>query len=387
MRTLKKFLKWFSLSLATVLVLVFALFAYWYNRPNGAEVDPLLAMELWPAVSDDMHDSNTDLIHWQGNFYLVHARSGSHLGTSDARLLVWRSPDARQWTRAAEIVAAEEDLRDPKLAVIQGRLHLYALKNQHVEPEPYVTVHSISEDGSRWSPMRELEPKGWLFWQPRTHDGETWYVTAYWHEHGKSMLLRSRDGIQWDKVSDIHDGDRNDETALVFMDDGRMLVTARLEGERAWHQGSPDAATLLAVASPPYTTWTKTVSKTTRLDGPVLFGHEGRIYAVGRFDPEGYDSWYRHSSLFGRKRTALYEVREDALIRLSDLPSAGDTSYAGVVMDGGFLYVSYYSSDIERDYPWYLGLITASNVLMARIPLDRLGNLAETRSNKMSAAH
>jgi hypothetical protein len=170
------------------------------------------------------------------------------------------------------------------------------------------------------------------------------------------------------------------------MDDGRMLVTARLEGERAWHQGSPDAATLLAVAGPPYTAWTKTVSKTTRLDGPVLFRHGGRIYAVGRFDPEGYDAWYHQSSLFGRKRTALYEVREDALIRLSDLPSAGDTAYAGVVLADGYLYVSYYSSDIERDYPWYLGLVTDSHVLMARIPLERLVHLADTRSHKMSAA-
>lgn len=386
MRAIKKLLKWFGLSLATVLALAFAVLAYWYHRPNRAEVDPLLALELWPAVSEEMHDSNTDLLRWKGHFYLVHARSGSHLGTSDARLLVWRSPDARQWTQVAEIAQPELDLRDPKLAVIHDRLHLYALKNEHLEPEPYVTVHATSEDGLRWSQIRELEPKGWLFWQPKSHDGETWYVTAYWHEHGKSMLLRSRDGIQWDKVSDIHDGDRNDETALEFMDDGRMLVTARLEGERAWHQGSPDAATLLAVAGPPYTTWTKTVSKTTRLDGPVLFRHGGRIYAVGRFDPEGYDSWYHHSSLFGRKRTAIYEVREDALIRLSDLPSAGDTAYAGVALTDGFLYVSYYSSDIERDYPWYLGLVTDSNVLMARIPLERLVNLADARASKMSAA-
>jgi hypothetical protein len=386
MRAFKKLLKWFGLSLATILVLVSAVFAYWYHRPNQAEVDPLLGMELWSAVQEEMHDSNTDLLRWQGNFYLVHARSGSHLGTSDARLLVWRSPDARKWTQVAEIAEPEQDLRDPKLAVIQGRLHLYALKNADLEPQPYVTVHATSEDGQRWSKLRELEPRGWLFWQPKSPDGETWYVTAYWHEHGKSMLLRSRDGVQWDKVSDIHDGDRNDETALEFMDDGRMLVTARLEGERAWHQGSPDAATLLAVAGPPYTAWTKTVSKTTRLDGPVLFRHQGRIYAVGRFDPEGYDSWYHHSSLLGRKRTALYEVREDALIRLSDLPSAGDTAYAGVVLADGFLYVSYYSSDIERDYPWYLGLVTDSHVLMARIPLERLVNLADARANKMSAA-
>src|SRR5690606_37626857 len=168
-------------------------------------------------------------------------------------------------------------------------------------------------------------------------------------------------------------GDRNDETANEFLPDGRMIVTARLEGDdRAWHQGSKRAATLLAVAAPPYTEWATTRSLTTRLDGPALFAYNGRVYAVGRYDPEGREKWYGMSSLLGRKRTAIYEVRPDALIRLSDLPSAGDTSYAGVVLRDGYAYISYYSSNTRRDYAWLLGAVMPSDILMARVPLERL---------------
>jgi len=387
-RTFKTLIKWLSLVTSLAAALMLVLWAYWYHRPNTAVVAPELELESWPAVAEGMHDSNTDLLHWRGRFYLVHARSPYHLGSGNAKLVVWRSDDARTWEKSAEIVTPDEDLRDPKLVAIGDKLHLYALINHNIEPEPHATALSTSEDGVSWSPLQTLQPEGWLFWRPKSRDGVTWYVTAYWHEHGASRLLSSRDGVNWDTVSTIHEGDRNDETALAFLPDGRILVTARLEGERAWHQGAADAATLLAVAAPPYTSWSTSVSKTTRLDGPVLFEHEGRVFAVGRFDPEGYDSWYRHSSLFGRKRTALYEVRPDKLVYLSDLPSAGDTAYAGVAVVGDDLYISYYTSDIERDYSWYLGLVTESNILMAKLPLRGLEALADAKAaSQPVAAH
>lgn len=369
-----------GLTLAFLLLVVIAIAGFWLLRPNRAQVDPALGAEVWPAVSDDLHNSNTHLIYWRDHFYLVHARSRFHMGNDESRLVVLRSPDARQWEEIAVLDMPEADIRDPKFAVIGDQLFLYALPNNGFEPEPYGTVVSISDDGANWTPFQDVGEPGWLLWEPKTLDGETWYATAYWHEHGRSALFKSTDGLNWERVSDIHEGDRNDETANEFLPDGRMLVTARLEGDdRAWHQGSKHAATLLGVADPPYTEWTTTRSLTTRLDGPALFTYNGRVYAVGRYDPEGREKWYGMSSLLGRKRTALYEVTPDALIYLSDLPSAGDTSYAGVVIRGDDLYVSYYSSDTTRDYAWLLGAVMPSDILMARVPLAKLEALAENR--------
>lgn len=376
----RRALRWLGLILALAVLGVVALAAFWFLRPNRSAVDPALAAEVWPVVSDGLHNSNTHLIYWRDHFYLVHARSRFHMGNDASRLVVWRSADARAWEEVAVLGMPGADIRDPKFAAIGDRLLLYALPNNGFEPEPYGTVVSTSADGETWTPFADTAEPGWLLWEPKSPDGATWYATAYWHEHGRSALFKSVDGLAWEHVSDIYEGERNDETANEFLPDGRMIVTARLEGDdRAWHQGSKNAATLIAVAEPPYTEWATTRSLTTRLDGPALFSHNGRVFAVGRYDPEGRDKWYGMSSLLGRKRTAIYEVRPDALVHLSDLPSAGDTSYAGVVLRDGDAYISYYSSDTTRDFAWLLGAVMPSDILMARVPLERLEALAAGR--------
>jgi hypothetical protein len=364
--------------LAILLIFALVIIGIWLVRPNRSKINPSLEAEIWPIVQDGLHNANTHLIRWNDYFYLVYARARFHMGNEHTRLVILRSADGRTWEEAAVLSGLPgEDIRDPKFAVIDNRLFLYALPNTGFEPEPYGTVVSVSDDGQTWSPFERVEPQGWLLWEPKTMDGDTWYATAYWHEHGQSALFKSGDGLNWEHVSDIHEGDRNDETANEFLPDGRMLVTARLEGDdRAWHQGSKNATTLIAVSEPPYTEWETTRSLTARLDGPALFEHNGQIYAAGRFDPEGHEQWYGGSSLLGRKRTAIYKVTADELIHLSDLPSAGDTSYAGTVLHEGDVYVSYYTSNPERDYAWALGLIMPSDVMMARIPLENLEKAA-----------
>jgi hypothetical protein len=61
---------------------------------------------------------------------------------------------------------------------------------------------------------------------------------------------------------------------------------------------------------------------------------------------------------------------------LTDLPSAGDTSYAGIVMQGDELIASYYTSPPQRDITWILGMLRPSNIRMARIDLRALERLA-----------
>lgn len=351
---------------------------YWLFRPNRANVDPDLELEVWPVVTDGGHNSYTDLIFWQNHYFLVHSRAPFHTGSIHSRLLVWRSSDARTWTNIATLTVPDEDIRDPKFALINGLLHLYALKNHNLEPEPYTTIVATSADGETWSEFHEVTPAGWLFWRPKTRDGVIWYAPAYWHEHGRSMLFQSTDGLHWSAVSLIHEGDRNDETALAFLPEERMLVTGRLEGHRKWHQGAHDAGTLLAVADPPYTRWRKTRSDLARLDGPVLFTCQDRVYAVARYEPAGAPSFLGRYSTFSRKRTSLYEIKPDRLIWLTDLPSAGDTSYPGVVLKDGQLWISYYTSHTGRDYPWLLGLFLPTRIFLARLPLRQLVALAES---------
>jgi hypothetical protein len=85
------------------------------------------------------------------------------------------------------------------------------------------------------------------------------------------------------------------------------------------------------------------------------------------------------ASAFARKRTALYVVEPDRLLKLSDVPSAGDTAYGGVVLREGALWFSYYTSDTTRDYPWLIGMISRSDIRIAKVPLDRLTALAKAK--------
>jgi len=120
-------LKWIGLVLLVLIVTLGLLLAYWYFRPNASTIAPSLGLDTWDVVKDGTHNSNTDMIYWKDAFYLIYASSPYHFGTSQSRLILLRSTDARQWAKQAEFNASGEDIRDPKLAVIGGRLFLYVL--------------------------------------------------------------------------------------------------------------------------------------------------------------------------------------------------------------------------------------------------------------------
>ncbi|NPV55132.1 MAG: exo-alpha-sialidase [Anaerolineae bacterium] len=353
------------------------LFNYWMLRPNRSRLPQGLEIETWRAVDDGLHNSNSDLIYWQGAFYLIHAAAPFHFASTTTRLVLRRSTDAHHWEEVTSFQSPGEDIRDPKFAAIGKRLYIYYLPNRSFDPEPYTTACTWSEDGVHWQPAKSVQPEGWLFWRPKSRDGRTWYAPAYWWEHGASILLKSGDGESWERVSVIHTGDRNDETDIEFLPDGHMLATARLEHSFNVVTGDPLGSTLIASARAPYVEWeAHTKDRLTRLDGPCLFAYNGRVYALGRFQPVLSEPFSRQGGVLSRKRTALYVVEPGGLIRLGDLPSAGDTSYGGVALRGDDLYLCYYTSDIRRDPPWLIGMVLPSEIRMARLSLSQLEALA-----------
>jgi hypothetical protein len=347
-------------------------------RPHrGYPPSPPPDLETWPAVADGRHNSNTDLIHWGGSFWLVHATAPWHFASTTTRLVLRRAANAHDWQIVREFASPGNDVRDPKLVAVGARLFLYWLRNRHFpEPQPFATMVSTSIDGRNWDPAREVTPEGWLLWRVRSRDGAL-YATAYWHEHGRAALLRSEDGRSFSLVSDIVVGSSADETDFEFLEDGRILATSRLEGKQhdAWF-GDSEGATLLSVAAPPFTTWSGLRDRSARLDGPRLFSWKGRVYAVGRYEPVAGGWPFAPGSILARKRTALYLVEPARLVPLALLPSAGDTSYAGVALVDDWLVASYYTSRIDRDYPWLLGMLSRSEIRMARLPLATLDALA-----------
>jgi hypothetical protein len=371
---------WVLGGLVGILVLLLIMFAYWYFRSNRSQVNGSIVVDTWDIANDGMHNSNTDMIAWQNKFYIAYVSSPFHFASEKSVLHVKVSSDqGKTFAQVFSFNPPGEDIRDPKFAVIGNRLFLYALKNTSFIAEPYVTVYAYTENGETWTNFEAVPGlDGWLFWRPKTQDGVTFYNAAYWYQHTKSVLLKSTDGINWGIVSTIHEGDHNDETEIQFLPDGRLIATARLEysGFADGAFGDMRGATLLTVSSSPFTEWTDLLqSRVTRLDGPYLFTYHDRVYAVGRFQP-GLDLLTPQGSILARKRTSLFEVRSDGLAYLTDLPSAGDTSYSGVVVVGDWAYISYYTSPIDHDYSWILGMITPSAVRMAKVDLLALERVA-----------
>jgi hypothetical protein len=329
-------------------------------------------------VADGRHNSNTDLIYWNGAFWLAHASAPWHFASQNTRIVLRRSTDAHHWSEVTRFGSPGEDVRDPKFAVMGGRLWLYWLLNRHFpEPQPYTTVASSSADGQRWDEPGAVRPKGWLMWRARTHDGSTFYTGAYWNEHGEDALYRSINGREWQYVSTIVRGRSADETDVVFLEDGRLLAVSRVEGAEhdSWF-GDKTGGTVVSVSSPPYIEWASVDDFSARLDGPCLFAWNGRVFAIARYEPAARGWLFETGSILSRKRTALYEVSPSGVRLLGLVPSAGDTSYAGVALRDGDLYASYYTSRIDRDYPWIVGMLSPSDVRLARLPLALLGEAA-----------
>ncbi len=337
-------------------------------------IPPALPMQTWPVVDDGRHNAFTDLLHWQGHFWLAYISSPSHFASKQSRVVLLRSKDAKQWQEMARFSGNGEDIRDPKLAIIKDRLFLYALLNKQFDPEPYKTISSHIADGMTWSPFENVTPEGWLLGRPVTRDHATWFVPAHRIDHGTAVLLRSTDGVTWEVHSTIHAGDRADETAIQLLPDGHMLAVTRIEAGGGIF-GNPEAGTLISSAQSPFTTWTQLGwSKVTRLDGPTLVVHGNCVNAVGRRQARVARPLEGQGSALGRKRSALFLVEEKTgeLIHLTDLPSSGDTSYPGAVIVDDKLFISYYTNDPRKDHPWVIGMLFPTSIQMAMIELSDL---------------
>jgi hypothetical protein len=337
---------------------------------------PVLPLQTATVVDDGLHNAFTDLLYWRKAFWLIYVASPGHFASPKSRLVLLRSADAVQWTEVTRFSGNGKDIRDPKLAVIGDKLFLFALLNASFDPQPYATVFAKSADGISWSPFVEIQPTDWLLGRPKSPNGVTWFVSAHWREFNRVALLKSADGEHWNLHSIVAERPGLDETALEFLPDGRLLVAIRYEAGGGL-LGSPQAGTLLVTSELPYDRWSEPVlSQVTRLDSPNLVPYNGNLLGVGRFQPIVKSPFGQPGSILSRKRTALFRVNEQKLTHLTDLPSRGDTAYAGVVVHGEYLYISYYTNAPRADPPWIVGMFRPTQVQITKIPLSALENIS-----------
>jgi hypothetical protein len=64
--------------------------------------------------------------------------------------------------------------------------------NVELNPEPFTTLYTWSDNGSDWGLLEETGHPKWLFWRPRKRDG-VFYVPTHWYLHNKSIQIVSLD--------------------------------------------------------------------------------------------------------------------------------------------------------------------------------------------------
>jgi len=298
----------------------------------------------------------------------------------NSSLHVYRSSDGKSFDDIATIEApSDRDLRDPHFYVVGSELRIHAITRLPVSSVRDTGVDSISvatssTDGKTWSALQNIGPTGWSFWRSQKSNG-VYYSAAYADGDQSVSLFSSTDGTTWTQGAQVYGvaADTPLETELVFMPSGTLLAIVRTDGADAVYLATqPPISTRICWSHPPYDTFDcpQTLDGV-RLDGPLAFFWQNRLFVVAR----------KHilDDLSGRKRTALYEITGTldggpiAIQEWGEIPSAGDTSYAGYAMlDDHRAVVGWYSGDLDRDEPWVTAIFNLTDIWLGTIDLSRV---------------
>lgn len=282
----------------------------------------LLSVKLiWQQAA---HNAFTDLVDFNGALWCVFREGSDHV-SDDGAFRILRSVDGENWHSVALLQDPNADLRDAKFSISPtGKLLLLGAAALHDRSN--LTHQSYlwqSDDGYHWpAPQAVGEPNIWLWrmaWQQQQ-------LYALGYKVGQPRLVRlysSTDSQHFTAVADIYSGSYANESGLLFNADGTALCLLRRDPEPGLFGQSP----------PPYTDW-HWQDIGCRIGGPQwLQLADGHLLACVRL----YDD---------KVRTSLCWIDQHSgeLTEALALPSGGDCSYAGMVLRGNTLYISYYSS-------------------------------------------
>lgn len=341
-------------------LLAIALFAALNCTATAEETPEQKLLESVVRIWDQAgHSAFTDLIEFQGQLYCTFREGSGHIPGLNGTIRVLRSADRMNWESVATLSQPSVDLRDPKLSITpDGRLMLtmgasYYHGNQRKSIESR-TSFSDAVGLNFEPPQKVIFPDevitcfDWL-WRVTWHNGTAWGCLQQVPDRDRRSLqvVKSQDGIHFTVVAKLDVAGAN-ETTLRFLPDGTMLAMIRTEtGEALGHVGW---------SKPPYTDWNITATNR-RFGGPNIVQLPNGAWLAGSrsYDPKGAST-----------QVWKFDVDRNAFDVLLTLPSGGDTSYPGFVIDADNerVYMSYYSTH-EGKSAIYLATLRLPELLKA----------------------
>ena len=309
-------------------------------------------------IWDQGYSAFPSIVRYKDAIYVSFREGVSHVfdenGIAAGKTRILRSSDAKHWESVALLSKEGYDFRDPKLSVTpDGRLMVIQGGSMYVDKELVKTVPhvSFSSDGKTFSdpmPVDYDNPGRYAwFWRVTWFEGTGYTVSYGKSEDGCLELFKTSDGLHYEKITDIElDGSPN-ETTVRFLPDGNMVLLIRREGG--------DRKAYLGMSEPPYTEW-DLQPLAFQIGGPdLMLLPDGALVAGGRcyFDD-------------GKAKTCLWKQDADGTFEFwKTLPSGGDNSYPGFLVEDGTLFVVYYSS---HELTFSDGKARAG-IYLARVPL------------------
>lgn len=328
----------FRLNFLLVIILIFLSTKIFSQR--SPEQEKIISIErIWDRAG---HNAFTDLVYINNTFYCVFRESALHKPDQNKDYMIngsirmISSRDGQNWRSVDHLFEKNMDLRDPKLTITPDNQLMLLMGSSVYEGtkrlRTQANVSFFNLKKSKFSKPQKIHidtkiktNQDWL-WNVTWHNG-TAYGVVYqmaknplnkWSTH----LVRSKDGINYEHVSSFEVSTNPNEADVKFLSDGRMVILMR---------GSPGA---IGVSSPPFKNW-KWNPLPVNLGGPELMviEEDQLICATREYNPGNAN------------RTILAKVSLNGdFKKILTLPSSGDTSYAGMLIKDGILYISYYSS-------------------------------------------
>jgi hypothetical protein len=312
---------------------------------GGIEVE-----KIWDQAP---HNAFTDILRFNNAFYSTFREGANHVSGPGGKARVLRSADGKNWESVGLFEVPDRDVRDPKISITPDNrlmvlMDVESYKDGKVASrKPYVAFSDAG--GKSFSTPKEsvVDPSiaSWSDWVWRV----TWYngngyAIVYQPDH--IYLLRTKDGSYFEKVSAIPVDGYPNESTVRFDKNGKAYVLIRRE--------KADQMGVLAVSDAPYQQWSYH-KMDQRLGGPnFIFMGDDQLCIGSRI--------YSASGTNGKPGTALFLTDLNGKIHKTiELPSGGDTSYPGLLVYGGKLWVSYYSSHEGK-----------TSIYLAKVPLQML---------------
>lgn len=336
-------MKIFTLRIVALIPLVFFAAALFAEEPKAAPSEA--PVKIWDAGA---HNAFTDLLRFGDYFYCAFREGSGHIpgkktGDGDGTVRIIRSKTGEKWESAALLKKPTFDLRDSKLSVTpDGRIMVTMGGSVYVEQKLIRRVPQVSfsdKNGENFSEPQDMvidesmkSNFDWL-WRVTWHEGIGYGVNYQFDSidepDWRLWLMKTSDGIHYEKVSQLAVDCRPNEATVRFAPDGTMSILVRRESGNcfAW----------FGRAAAPFTDW-RWFDTGESLGGPnFIYLPDGSIFAGGRV----------------RGKTGLGRITTDGKFQsLETLPSAGDNSYPGFCLVGNTLWISYYSSHDGKTSVW-----------------------------------